>query len=172
MKEPTPMSTAGSPVLARALAAIVAAQFLIVMDGTVVTVGLPKIGAALGMAEAELSWVLTGYALTFGGLLLVGGRLGDLLGHRRVYRAGLLLLILASLAGGFAINGGMLLAARVGQGLAAALIAPAALSLLTATFTTESPRNKAMGVYGAMTGLGPVVGLLLGGASPSTPAGG
>ncbi len=164
MEETTATTVARSPALTRALLTIVAAQFLIVMDGTVVTVGLPNIGAALGMADADLSWVLTGYALTFGGLLLVGGRLGDLFGHRRVYRAGLGLLILTSLAGGFAINGGMLIAARVGQGLAAALIAPAALSLLTTTFTTETARNKAMGVYGAMSGLGPVVGLLLGGA--------
>jgi EmrB/QacA subfamily drug resistance transporter len=148
----------------RALLAIAAAQFLIVMDGTVVTVGLPNIGAALGIDDADLSWVLTGYALTFGGLLLVGGRLGDLFGHRRVYRGGLMLLILASLAGGFAVSGGMMLAARVGQGVAAALIAPAALTLLTTTFTGETERNKAMGAYGAMTGLGPVVGLLLGGA--------
>jgi EmrB/QacA subfamily drug resistance transporter len=164
VRESAPADGAKSPVMGRALLAVVAAQFLIVMDGTVVTVGLPNLGAALGMADAALSWVLTGYALAFGGLLLVGGRLGDLFGHRRVYRAGLVVLISASLVGGLAVNGGMLIAARVGQGLAAALIAPAALSLLTTTFAAESERNKAMGVYGAMTGLGPVVGLLLGGA--------
>ena len=147
-----------------ALLAIAAAQFLIVMDATVVTVGLPSIGAALGMQPANLSWVLTGYALAFGGLLLTGGRIGDLLGARRTYRAGLLLLVVTSLLGGLATGGAVLIAARIGQGVAAAFIAPAALSLLATTFPAGSARTRAMGVYGAMSGLGPVVGLLLGGA--------
>ena len=147
-----------------ALLVVAAAQFLIVMDATVVTVGLPSIGASLGMPPANLSWVLTGYALAFGGLLLTGGRTGVLLGARRTYRAGLLLLVLSSLAGGVATSGAALIAARIGQGAAAAFIAPAALSLLATTFPAGSARTRAMGVYGAMSGLGPVAGLLLGGA--------
>jgi EmrB/QacA subfamily drug resistance transporter len=147
-----------------ALLVIAAAQFLIVMDATVVTVGLPSIGTSLGMRRADLSWVLTGYALAFGGLLLTGGRIGDLLGVRRTYRAGLLLLVGTSLLGGLATGGAVLVAARVGQGAAAAFIAPAALSLLATTFPAGPARIRAMGVYGAMSGLGPVVGLLLGGA--------
>jgi EmrB/QacA subfamily drug resistance transporter len=146
-----------------ALLVIAAAQFLIVMDATVVTVGMPSIGAALGMRPANLSWVLTGYALAFGGLLLTGGRTGDLLGARRTYRAGLLLLVATSLLGGLATSGAALIAARVGQGAAAAFVAPAALSLLATTFPAGLARARAMGVYGAMSGLGPVAGLLLGG---------
>jgi EmrB/QacA subfamily drug resistance transporter len=147
-----------------ALLVIAAAQFLIVMDATVVTVGLPSIGTSLGMQPADLSWVLTGYALAFGGLLLTGGRTGDLLGARRTYRAGLVVLLVTSLLGGLASSGPVLIAARIGQGVAAAFVAPAALSLLATTFPTRPARTKAMGVYGAMSGLGPVVGLLLGGA--------
>jgi EmrB/QacA subfamily drug resistance transporter len=147
-----------------ALLVIAAAQFLIVMDATVVTVGLPSIGSALHMQPSELSWVVTGYALAFGGLLLTGGRAGDLLGARRTYRAGLMLLVVASLAGGLAVSGAVLIAARIGQGVAAAFIAPAALSLLATTYPAGPARTRAMGVYGAMSGLGPVAGLLLGGA--------
>lgn len=147
-----------------ALLVIAAAQFLIVMDATVVTVGLPSIGTTLGMQPADLSWVLTGYALAFGGLLLTGGRTGDLVGARATYRAGLLLLVVTSLVGGLATSGAVLIGARIGQGVAAAFIAPAALSLLATTFPAGPARNQAMGVYGAMSGLGPVVGLLLGGA--------
>src|SRR5687767_12729317 len=143
-----------------ALLVVAAAQFLIVMDATVVTVGLPSIGASLGMRPTNLSWVLTGYALAFGGLLLTGGRTGDLLGARRTYRAGLLLLMVTSFVGGVATSGAVLIAARIGQGAAAAFIAPAALTLLATTFPAGPARTRAMGVYGAMSGLGPVAGLL------------
>ncbi|UBU10401.1 MFS transporter [Nonomuraea gerenzanensis] len=147
-----------------ALLVIAAAQLLIVMDGTIVTVGLPVIGAGLAIPEAHLSWVLTAYALSFGGLLLAGGRAGDLFGRRRLFRAGLVVFLLASLLGGVAPGGGVLIAARVLQGVGGALIAPAALSLLADTFPAGPARNRALGVYGAMGGLGAVAGLLLGGA--------
>ncbi|WP_101791117.1 MFS transporter [Nonomuraea indica] len=147
-----------------ALLVIAAAQLLMVMDGTIVTVGLPVIGAGLGIAEADLDWALTAYALAFGGLLLAGGRAGDLFGRRRLFRAGLVVFLAASLLGGVAGTGSVLIAARVLQGVGAAIVAPAALSLLADTFPAGPERNKALGVYGAMGGLGSVAGLLLGGA--------
>ncbi|WP_106401654.1 MFS transporter [Actinocorallia populi] len=147
-----------------ALLVIAAAQLLLVMDGTIVTVGLPVIGSSLGIAEADLDWVLTSYALAFGGMLLAGGRIGDVFGRRRLFRIGLAVFLFASLLGGVAQNGGTLIAARVLQGVGGAIVAPAALSLLADTFPAGPARNKALGVYGAMGGLGSVVGLLLGGA--------
>ncbi|GAA2731285.1 MFS transporter [Actinocorallia aurantiaca] len=147
-----------------ALPVIAAAQLLLVMDGTIVTVGLPVIGSSLGIAEADLDWVLTSYALAFGGMLLAGGRIGDVFGRRRLFRIGLVVFLLASLLGGAAQNGGTLIAARVLQGVGGAIVAPAALSLLADTFPAGPSRNKALGVYGAMGGLGSVIGLLLGGA--------
>ncbi|GAT70243.1 drug resistance transporter EmrB/QacA subfamily protein [Planomonospora sphaerica] len=147
-----------------ALLVIAAAQLLMVMDGTIVTVGLPVIGTGLRIAEADLDWVLTSYALAFGGLLLAGGRAGDLFGRRRLLRAGLVVFLAASLLGGLAGNGTVLIAARVLQGIGAAIVTPAALSLLADTFPAGPERNKALGVYGAMGGLGSVAGLLLGGA--------
>ncbi|MEV0650904.1 MFS transporter [Phytomonospora sp. NPDC050363] len=147
-----------------ALPVIAAAQLLMVMDGTIVTVGLPNIGRGLAMTDGDLNWVLTAYALTFGGLLLAGGRAGDLFGRRRLFRGGLVLFTVASLLGGVATNGGLLITARALQGLAAAVIAPAALSLLADAYPPGPGRNKALGVYGAMGGLGSVAGLLLGGA--------
>ncbi|WP_336216589.1 MFS transporter [Nonomuraea sp. LPB2021202275-12-8] len=161
------MSTHTAPRPGRsglALLVIAAAQLLMVMDGTIVTVGLPVIGTGLGIAETDLDWVLTSYALAFGGLLLAGGRAGDLFGRRRMFRAGLVVFLAASLLGGVAGNGTVLIAARILQGVGAAIVAPAALSLLADTFPPGPERNKALGVYGAMGGLGSVVGLLLGGA--------
>ncbi|MGW4499016.1 MFS transporter [Micromonospora sp. NPDC004336] len=146
------------------LLVIAAAQLLMVMDGTIVTVGLPVIGTGLDIAEADLDWVLTAYALAFGGLLLAGGRAGDVFGRRRMFRAGLVVFLAASLLGGLAGNGTVLIAARVLQGVGAAIVAPAALSLLADTFPAGPARNRALGVYGAMGGLGSVAGLLLGGA--------
>ncbi|MEV0830573.1 MFS transporter [Nonomuraea rubra] len=147
-----------------ALLVIAAAQLLMVMDGTIVTVGLLVIGAGLDIPEADLDWVLTSYALAFGGLLLAGGRAGDLFGRRRMFRAGLVVFLAASLLGGVAGDGTVLIAARVLQGAGAAIVAPAALSLLADTFPAGPGRNRALGVYGAMGGLGSVTGLLLGGA--------
>lgn len=155
---------AGAEKSGLALLVIAAAQLLITMDGSIVTVGLPSIQRGLGMAASDLSWVLTAYALALGGLLLLGGRAGDLVGRRRMFRIGLAVFVGASLLGGVATTGAMMIAARVLQGVGAAIVAPTALSLLAATFPAGPARNKALGVYGAMSGLGAVVGLLLGGA--------
>ncbi|MFE7455506.1 MFS transporter [Streptomyces sp. NPDC057554] len=147
-----------------ALAVIAAAQLMLVLDNTIVAVALPSMRSALGLSDAGLGWVITAYGLAFGGLLLAGGRAGDLFGRRRVFRTGLVVFALASLLGGLAGSGEVLIAARVLQGVGAAIAAPTALSLLAATFPAGPARNKALGVYGAMGGLGSVVGLLLGGA--------
>lgn len=137
---------------------------MLVLDNTIVAVALPSMQSALGLSDANLGWVITAYALAFGGLLLAGGRAGDLFGRRRVFRTGLVVFTLASLLGGLAGSGEVLLIARVLQGVGAAIAAPTALSLLASTFPAGPARNKALGVYGAMGGLGSVVGLLLGGA--------
>jgi EmrB/QacA subfamily drug resistance transporter len=154
----------GEGRLGLALVVIAAAQLMLVLDTTIMNVALPSIQRALHLGPAELSWLISGYALTFGGLLLAGGRAGDLFGRRRVFRTGLVLFTLASLAGGLAPNSAVLIAARLVQGAGAAIAAPTALSLLATTFPAGPPRNRALGVYGAMGGLGSVVGLLLGGA--------
>ncbi|MFD3333440.1 MFS transporter [Streptomyces sp. NPDC058700] len=162
-----PGSAAPAPTgdkLGLALAVIAAAQLMLVLDNTIVAVALPSMQSALGLSDANLGWVITAYALAFGGLLLAGGRAGDLFGRRRVFRTGLVIFTLASLLGGLAGSGDVLLIARVLQGVGAAIAAPTALSLLASTFPAGPARNKALGVYGAMGGLGSVVGLLLGGA--------
>jgi EmrB/QacA subfamily drug resistance transporter len=150
--------------LGLALLVIAAAQLMLVLDNTIMNVALPSIQKALSLAPSDLNWVITAYALAFGGLLLAGGRAGDLFGRRRVFRVGLVIFTLASLLGGFAPTASTLIGARVLQGVGAAIAAPTALSLLATTFPAGAPRNKALGVYGAMGGLGSVVGLLLGGA--------
>ncbi|MFJ9349717.1 MFS transporter [Streptomyces sp. NPDC101237] len=150
--------------LGLALLVIAAAQLMLVLDNTIVTVALPSMQSALGLSESSLGWIVTAYALAFGGLLLAGGRAGDLFGRRRVFRIGLILFTGASLLGGLAQSGELLITARVIQGAGAAIAAPTALSLLATTFPAGPARNKALGVYGAMGGLGSVVGLLLGGA--------
>jgi EmrB/QacA subfamily drug resistance transporter len=146
-----------------ALLVIAAAQLMLVLDATIVNVALPSIQRALRMRASDLAWVLTSYGLAFGGLLLAGGRAGDLFGRRRVFRLGLVVFTLASLIGGLATSGAVLVAARVGQGVGAAMAAPTALSLLATTFPAGPARSRALGVYGAMGALGAVVGLLLGG---------
>ncbi|MBN0048306.1 MFS transporter [Streptomyces actuosus] len=150
--------------LGLALLVIAAAQLMLVLDNTIVAVALPSMQGALGLSESSLGWIVTAYALAFGGLLLAGGRAGDLFGRRRVFRTGLILFTGASLLGGLAQSGELLIAARMIQGAGAAIAAPTALSLLATTFPAGQARNKALGVYGAMGGLGSVVGLLLGGA--------
>ncbi|MFF4898584.1 MFS transporter [Streptomyces sp. NPDC001068] len=150
--------------LGLALLVIATAQLMLVLDNTIVAVALPSMQNALGLSESGLGWIVTAYALAFGGLLLAGGRAGDLFGRRRVFRTGLILFTAASLLGGLAQSGALLIAARVIQGAGAAIAAPTALSLLATTFPAGPARNKALGVYGAMGGLGSVVGLLLGGA--------
>ena len=141
----------GQRRLGLALLVIATAQLMVVLDATIVNVALPHIQRALGFSGSGLEWVVNAYALAFGGLLLLGGRAGDLLGRRKMFIAGLLVFSAASLAGGFATSQAWLLAARAIQGVGGAIIAPAALSLVTTTFPEGPPRNRAMGVYAAMS---------------------
>ncbi len=154
---------AGNSRQGLALVVIASAQLMVVLDATIVNVSLPHIQRALGFSGSSLEWVVNAYAVTFGGLLLLGGRAGDRLGRRRVFIAGLVLFSAASLLGGFATSQWWLLAARAVQGAGGAVIAPNALALITTTFPEGKPRNRAMGVYSAMAGGGGAVGLLLGG---------
>jgi EmrB/QacA subfamily drug resistance transporter len=149
--------------LGLALVVIATAQLMVVLDATIVNVALPHIQTALGFSGSGLEWVVNAYALTFGGLLLLGGRAGDILGRRRVFIAGIILFSAASLLGGFATTEAWLLAARALQGVGGAIVAPTALSLITTTFPEGPPRNRAMGVYAAMSIGGAAVGLLAGG---------
>jgi EmrB/QacA subfamily drug resistance transporter len=144
------------------------AQFIVVLDASIVNVALPSIGEALSFSQNNLPWVVNAYVLTFGGFLLLGGRMADLLGRRRVFIAGLLLVAGASLAAGFAANEGQLIAARAAQGLGAAIISPAALSIITTTFKDGSERNKALGAWGAVAGAGGAAGVLFGGILTDT----
>jgi EmrB/QacA subfamily drug resistance transporter len=146
-----------------ALVLISVAQLMVVLDGTIVNIALPYIQSDLDIADANLTWVVTGYALAFGSLLLLGGRLGDLYGRRKIFMIGLAVFAVASGLGGLATNEEMLLAARGLQGLGAALASPAALALITTTFPAGPARNRAFAVYAAMSGAGAAVGLLLGG---------
>ncbi len=146
-----------------ALLVLASAQLMVVLDATIVNVALPHIQRALGFSGSGLEWVVNAYALTFGGLLLLGGRAGDLLGRRKMFIAGLLLFSAASLVGGFATSPAFLLAARSVQGAGGALVAPAALSLITTTFPEGAPRTRAFGVYAAMSIAGGAIGLIGGG---------
>ena len=147
----------------QALVLLCSAQFVVVLDASIVNVALPSIGDALDFSQANLPWVVNAYVLTFGGFLLLGGRTADLLGRRRVFMAGLLLVAVASLLAGFAATEGQLIAARAAQGLGAAIISPAALSIVTTTFSDGAERNRALGVWGAVAGSGGAAGVLLGG---------
>jgi EmrB/QacA subfamily drug resistance transporter len=149
--------------LGLALAVIATAQLMVVLDATIVNVALPHIQAALGFSGSNLEWVVNAYALAFGGLLLLGGRSGDLLGRRRIFIFGILLFSAASLLGGFATDQAWLLGARALQGVGGAFAAPTALSLIAITFPEGPPRNRAMGVYAAMSVAGGAVGLIAGG---------
>ncbi|WP_433337519.1 DHA2 family efflux MFS transporter permease subunit [Spirillospora sp. CA-294931] len=146
-----------------ALAVIAVAQLMVVLDVSIVNVALPSIQGALGFSMTNLEWVVNAYALAFGGLLLLGGRVVDMFGQRRMLVVGLALLTLASLLGGMATNQGWLIAARAVQGVSGALVAPAALALVAGTFSEGAERNKAMGVYAAMGGAGGALGNVLGG---------
>src|SRR5438105_1213028 len=152
-----------------ALALLCVAQFVVVLDASIVNVALPTIGRALHFSESSLPWVVNAYVLTFGGFLLLGGRAADLLGRRRVFMAGLVLFALASLLGGLATTSGQLIAARAVQGVGAALLSPAALSIVATTFADGAERNKALGVWGAVAGSGGAAGVLLGGALTQGP---
>ncbi len=164
-RRPAPAAVAGlaSPRLGLALLVIATAQLMVLLDATIVNVALPHIQRALSFSGSGLEWVVNAYALTFGGLLLLAGRAGDLLGRRQVFIGGLLLFSAASLAGGFATSQAWLLTARAVQGAGAATIAAAALALIATTFPEGPPRNRAMGVYAAMSVAGGAVGLIAGG---------
>jgi EmrB/QacA subfamily drug resistance transporter len=146
-----------------ALALLASTQFVLILDAAIVGVALPSIGSDLDFAREDLSWVANAYTLMFGGFLLLGGRIADLVGRRRMFMAGLILFTLASLLGGFAQSALWLVLARAAQGLGAALISPAALSLVMTLFTEGSERNKALGVWGAVAGSGGAAGVILGG---------
>jgi EmrB/QacA subfamily drug resistance transporter len=150
-----------------ALALIVTAQFMVVLDVAIVNVALPSIKADLHFSETNLQWVISAYAILFGGALLLGGRLADLLGRRRLFVAGLALFATSSLLCGLAWSEGSLIAFRAVQGLGGALLAPAALSLLMTTFAEGRERNLALGIYGAASGSGAAAGVLLGGVLTS-----
>jgi EmrB/QacA subfamily drug resistance transporter len=146
-----------------AIAVIAGAQLMVALDVTIVNIALPHIQASLNFSRASLAWVIDAYTLVFGGLMLVGGRAGDVLGRKRMFMIGLALFSLASLAGGLATTGGMLIAARAAQGVGAAIASPTALSLVTTVFPEGPRRNRALAAYAAATGGGGVLGLILGG---------
>ena len=147
----------------KALGLVSVAQFMVVLDASIVNVALPSIGSALHFSESNLPWILNAYVITFGGFLLLGGRVGDLLGRRRVFMSGLVLFAAASLLGGFAQSEAWLIAARAVQGLGGAMLSPAALSIITTTFHDGAERNRALGVWGAVAGSAGAAGVLLGG---------
>jgi EmrB/QacA subfamily drug resistance transporter len=159
----SPGGTAAPRRLGLALAVIATAQLMVVLDATIVNVALTHIQNALHFSGTNLEWVVNAYALAFGGLLLLGGRSGDLLGRRRIFIAGILLFSLGSLAGGFATDQAWLLTARVVQGIGGAFAAPTALSLIAVTFPAGPARNRAMAVYASMSVAGGAVGLVVGG---------
>ena len=150
-----------------ALAVIVAAQFMVILDVAIVNVALPAIKADLGFSQESLQWVITAYSVLFGGVLMLGGRLADLFGRRRLFMIGVAVFTMSSLLSGLAWSEGSLIAFRAAQGLGGALLAPAALSILTTTFREGRERNVALGVWGAASGSGGAAGVLLGGVLTS-----
>ncbi|QWF78225.1 MFS transporter [Amycolatopsis sp. CA-230715] len=146
-----------------ALVLLCSAQFVVVLDASVINVALPAIGQDLGAGQRALTWVVSAYVLAFGGFLLLGGRLADLLGRRRLFVSGLLLFGIASLAGGFADSVGVLVTARVVQGLGAAVLSPSAMSIIAVTFSDGAERNKAFAAWGAVGGAGGAAGVILSG---------
>ena len=146
-----------------ALLLLAMTQFVVVIDASIVNIALPSIGPRSHFSQNDLSWVVNAYTLTFGGFLLLGGRLADLMGRRRMFMVGLVLFSLASLLGGLAQSEAWLIAARAVQGLGAAIVSPAALSIITTTFAEGEERNRALGVWGAVAGAGGAAGVLLGG---------
>src|ERR1700704_6038886 len=155
-----PTRPAGSRLF---LFVILAAQLMVVLDTTIVNVALPHIQHALGFSSSGLSWVLNAYILTFGGMLLLGARAGDLYGRRRVFLGGITLFTISSFVGGLAVSGWMLLTARAAQGVGAALAAPTALSLLTMAFPQGPERVRAIGLYTTVSAAGGALGLVSGG---------
>ncbi len=161
LRRPGPAPRRSRPGIA--LTIVLGAQLMVILDATVVNIALPRIAGGLHFSATSLSWVLNAYSLTFGGLLLLGGRAGDILGRRRVFLAGIGLFTLASLAGGLATSAGWLIAARAVQGSGAAIASPAALSLVVAAFPEGHQRNRALGRYSAVSMGGASLGLVLGG---------
>jgi EmrB/QacA subfamily drug resistance transporter len=162
-EEAVMQETRPDPLRWKALVILAVAQFMVVLDASIVNVALPSIKTDLNFSQGDLQWVVNAYTLAFGGFLLLGGRAADLFGRRRVFMLGLGLFSIASLVGGFATSEGWLIAARGVQGLGAAIVSPAALSIVTTTFTEGAERNKALGIWGALAGAGGAVGVLLGG---------
>ncbi|WP_406045351.1 MFS transporter [Micromonospora sp. NBC_00898] len=160
---PDAMAPAAHPRRWLALAVIAISQLMVVLDATIVNIALPQAQLSLGISDADRQWVVTAYTLTFGGLLLLGGRIADYWGRKRTFLVGMVGFALASAIGGLATTGGLLFAARALQGAFGALLAPAALALLTVLFTEAKERAKAFAVYGAIAGGGSAVGLVLGG---------
>ena len=167
MESPTPAGRAApaglDPRRWQALALLCGAFFMVLLDGTITIVALPSIGAGLRFSEQGLPWVLSGYALAFGGLLLLGGRAADLLGRRRLFMVGLLVFTAASLLCGFSWSPAALLSARVVQGAGAAIMTPTALSIVSTTFPEGSERNRALGIWSMTGGLGATAAWLIGG---------
>lgn len=155
---PSPTRTGRIPLLV-----IATAQLMVVLDDSIVNIALPSIQSELQVAPTLLPWVVNAYILAFGALLLLGGRIGDLKGRKRTLQAGITIFIVASLVGGLGQNVEMIIAARALQGLGAAFAAPNALALIATTFPERKMRDKALSLYGAMSGIGIVIGLLLGG---------
>jgi EmrB/QacA subfamily drug resistance transporter len=151
-------------VLGIAIIAITGMQLMSTLDGTIVIVALPRMQEELGLSDAAKSWIITAYVLTFGGLLLLGGRVGDAIGHRRAFISGVGVFTIASMACGLATDGPLLIAARAVQGIGAAVAAPTGLALIATTYAVGQARNQAMAMSAAMQGLGSVLGLVVGGA--------
>src|ERR1700750_1818069 len=145
------------------LVLICLAQFMVILDATIVNVALPSIQKDLGLSEANLQWIVNAYTLVFGGFLLLGGRMGDLIGRKRLFLIGLVIFTTASLLDGLSVSSGMLIASRALQGFGAALISPAALSIISTTFAEGKERSRALGVWAAIAIGGSAVGLILGG---------
>jgi EmrB/QacA subfamily drug resistance transporter len=159
-----PARTLASSVLGIAIVAITGMQLMSTLDGTIVIVALPRMQADLDLSDAGRSWVITAYVLTFGGLLLLGGRVGDAIGHKRAFISGVGVFTIASMACGLATDGPLLIAARAVQGMGAAVAAPTGLALIATTYAVGHARNQAMAMSAAMQGLGSVLGLVVGGA--------
>src|SRR5499427_3201742 len=162
--EAASITTAGpDPLRWRALTVVCAAFFMTILDVSIVNVALPSIKTALDFSETNLQWVITAYAITYGGFLLLAGRLADLYGRRRVFMIGVVVFTIASLFCGLAWSEGVLIGARALQGVGAAVITPSALSIVMTTFDEGAERNKALGIWGALGGGGAAVGVLAGG---------
>jgi len=159
----TPARTAPPHRPALALAIVLSCQLMLILDATVMNVALPRIQADLGFSPAGLSWVMTSYSLTYGGLLLLGGRVGDIFGRRRIFIAGVALFTIASLLGGFATSAAWLIAARLLQGIGAAAAGPSTVALITTTFTETRERIRALALLSAIASAGFAIGLILGG---------